>query len=140
MQVLFTDGTFQTYSALLSRTHGWSEEQGEVGFTDSDYKPQFEGASHQNWSLSLKPTKAAHYLGQLHDNSYSFLMKAKLAIKFLSEEMPDPTCIFIIRNKRYGCEKIEANVTSSGFDRLMTGYFYEMSQAALEVLDALRYR
>ena len=44
----------------------------------------------------------------------------------MAEEMPDPTGIFIIRNKRYGCEKIEANITSDGFDKLMTGYFYEM--------------
>jgi hypothetical protein len=45
----------------------------------------------------------------------------------MAEFMPDPTDVFIIRNKRYGCEKIEANITADGFDRLMTGYFYEMT-------------
>lgn len=126
MQVMFVDETSQTYAAILSRTHGWSEWQGSVGFVDLDFKPQIEGVSHQSWSLSLNPTRCTYYLGQLHTNGYSFLTKAKSVIKFMAEEMPDPTGIFIIRNKRYGCEKIEANITSDGFDKLMTGYFYEM--------------
>ena len=126
MQVMFVDETSQTYAAILGRTHGWSEWQGSVGFVDLDFKPQIEGVSHQSWSLSLNPTRCTYYLGQLHTNGYSFLTKAKSVIKFMAEEMPDPTGIFIIRNKRYGCEKIEANITSDGFDKLMTGYFYEM--------------
>ena len=53
-------------------------------------------------------------------------MKVKHIFKFVEERMPDPRDIFIIRGKKYGCEKIEANVNGEGFNKLMTGYFYEM--------------
>lgn len=127
MQVMFVDSAIQTYAAHYSSLRGWSETQGIVGFTDPVLKPQFAGAGHQSWSLALRPTLATSFLGQLHVNGYSFITKAKIAIKFMAEFMPDPTDVFIIRNKRYGCEKIEANITADGFDRLMTGYFYEMT-------------
>ena len=58
---------------------------------------------------------------------FSFNMKAKLTLKIEADTMPDPTNIFLIRGKRYGCEKIEATVLDWGLERLMTGYFYEMS-------------
>lgn len=127
MQVMFVDDSTQTYGAYFSSVRDAMEEySGTVGFTDADLKPQFAGNARQSWSLSLRPTQAAHYIGQLHGNGYSFNTKAKSTIKFVSDEIPDPKSIFIIRNKRYGCEKIEASVKADGFDQLMTGYFYEM--------------
>lgn len=72
------------------------------------------------------PTNADYYLGQLHVNGFSFNMKAKHVFRFVSDGMPDPRDIFIVRGKRYGCVKIEANVDADGFDKLMTGYFHEM--------------
>ena len=53
-------------------------------------------------------------------------MNAKHTFRFVSDSMPDPSGVFVIRGKQYGCEKIEANVKPDGFDRLMTGYFYEI--------------
>jgi hypothetical protein len=53
-------------------------------------------------------------------------MKARHTFRFLADRMPDPRDIFIVRGKHYACEKIEASVKADGFDRLMTGYFYEM--------------
>lgn len=127
MQVMFVDDTTQTFGAYYTSVRDtWEEYDGTVGFTDIDLKPQFAGSSHQSWSLSLNPTRASHYLGLLHRNGYSFNTKAKHVIKFTSDEIPDPTSIYIIKNKRYGCEKIVANVSETGLDRLMTGYFYEM--------------
>ena len=95
-------------------------------FTDFLYKKNHGGNSHRQWSLSLNPSAAEHYLGQLHQNSYSFNMKAKYCVKFLADEMPDPTQVFVIRNKRFACEKIEAQIDDQGLQQLMTGYFYEM--------------
>lgn len=46
-------------------------------------------------------------------------------IKFISDTIPDTGSIFIIRNKRFVCEKIEATIKPDGLDRLLTGYFYE---------------
>lgn len=129
MQVMFVDDTTQKYGAYYTSVRdAWDEYEGTVGFTDNELKPQFSGSEHESWSLSLKPTHADYYIGQLHVNGYSFNTKAKVAMKFVADEIPDPTSIFLIRNKRYGCEKIEASVVSDGLERLMTGYFYEMLQ------------
>ena len=49
-----------------------------------------------------------------------------VAIKFVTNDIPDPSKIFIFRNKRYICEKIEMNVTEDGIENEKTGYFYEI--------------
>lgn len=127
LQVMFIDDVAQTYSRVDSaQPETYSELTRIVGFTDWQYKKSHRGSEHRHWSLSLCPTDAAYYLGQLHQNGFSFNMKAKHTFRFISGRMPDPRDIFIIRGKCYGCEKIEASVQEKGFDRLMTGYFYEM--------------
>lgn len=80
-------------------------------------------------SLSLNPTDADHYIGELHQNPYSLNMDARHVFQFLSDTMPDPTNIFHIRGKRYFCEKIETNIRDGQIDRLMTGYFYELLES-----------
>ena len=92
----------------------------------TDWRYKVKGNNHRHWSLSLNDTDAQYFLGQLHDNGFSFKMTTKYVFKFVADRMPDPRCIFLIRGKRYGCEKIEATVTAEGYDQLMTGYFYEM--------------
>lgn len=47
--------------------------------------------------------------------------------RFISETIPAVDSVFIIRNKKYVCQKIEADITNKGVDRLITGYFYEVS-------------
>lgn len=49
-----------------------------------------------------------------------------ITIKFVTDEIPDPSKIFIFHNKRYICQKVEMNVADDGIDRLKTGYFYEI--------------
>ena len=95
-------------------------------FTDWHGFPANLGFDFEPWSLSLRQSEATHYLGQLHNTGFSFNTKAKHTFRFIADTMPDPTDVFLIHGKLYGCEKIEANVTEEGFDRLMTGYFYEM--------------
>ena len=132
MQVFFVDDIEQDSICTASATPGRSGVQvGDVTavlmpFTDFLYKRNHGGNSHRQWSLSLNPTAAEHYLGELHQNGFSFNMKAKYCVKFLADEMPDPTQVFIIRNKRFACEKIEAQIDDRGLQQLMTGYFYEM--------------
>lgn len=127
LQVIFIDDVPQTYSRVDSASPSTYEERTHiVGFTDHQYKKSHRGNAHRRWSLSLNPTDADHYLGQLHVNGFSFNMKARHTFRFVADRMPDPRDIFIVRGKRYGCEKMEATVNADGFDRLMTGYFYEM--------------
>lgn len=128
LQVMFIDDVPQTYSRVDSSTPDvYSEMTAIVGFTDWQYKKSHRGSEHRHWSLALCRTDAEYYLGQLHDNGFSFNMKARHIFKFISERMPDPRDIYIVRGKRYGCEKIEAHIDSMGIQQLMTGYFYEMT-------------
>ena len=50
----------------------------------------------------------------------------QIAIKFITDDIPDPSKIYVFNNKRYMCEKVEMNVTDDGIDKEKTGYFYEM--------------
>lgn len=50
----------------------------------------------------------------------------RYCIKFLCREIPTPGAIFLIHNKRFVCEKIEANISPNGLDKLLTGYFFEL--------------
>lgn len=120
MQVMFDDA--KRFERLRKNAQEY-----RLGFIDWRYKTCSERKTHGHWSLSLNPTEgAAHYLGELHLNGYTFNMKAKHTFRFIANRMPDPRCIFLIRNKQFACEKIEATVNADGFDKLMTGYFYEM--------------
>lgn len=49
-----------------------------------------------------------------------------ISFKFITDDIPDPSKIFIFHNKRYICKKIEMNVTDDGIDKEKTGYFYEI--------------
>ena len=49
-----------------------------------------------------------------------------ITFKFVADDIPDPSKIFIFHNKRYICKKIEMNVTDDGIDKEKTGYFYEI--------------
>lgn len=118
MQVMFDDGRTFAFAATPNQLY-------PLAFTDWKYKPDSE-VNHRHWSLALNTNYADAYLGQLHQNAFSFNVHSKLVFRFIADVMPDPTRVYIIRGKRYGCEKFEASVTPEGFDRLMTGYFYEM--------------
>ena len=49
-----------------------------------------------------------------------------ISFKFITDDIPDPSKIFIFHNKRYICKKIEMNVTDDGIDKEKTGYFNEI--------------
>lgn len=66
-------------------------------------------------------------LGCLHDNGLRIDNKNCMEIKFKSDEIPDPSKIYIIRNKKYVCEKIEMEVKDDAIEPVYTGYFYMLS-------------
>ena len=47
-------------------------------------------------------------------------------IKFVTDEIPDPTNLYMFHNKKYICSKIEMNVRDDGVEKEKTGYFYEI--------------
>ncbi len=53
--------------------------------------------------------------------------KKKITFKFLADELPNPRSTFLIRGKRYICEKITATFTENGMSQLLKGVFYEIA-------------
>lgn len=47
-------------------------------------------------------------------------------VKFVTDDIPDPSKIYIFHNRRFVCQKIEMDVSNDGIGKLKTGYFYEM--------------
>ena len=86
---------------------------------DADFKDKI--------SFALDKTPAGNvYVGLFHTGTSRINGKNQRCYKFLCDDIPDPTWIYIFHNKRYVCEKIEIQVTDKGIDPMKTGYFYEI--------------
>lgn len=108
-----------------------------VLYTDYRMYPAILIAS-ENGSMSLetlpgrKASGASFGNGGIRTNSVGRFGNVQVdknnlvTIKFVTNDIPDPSKIFIFRNKRYICEKIEMNVTEDGIEKEKTGYFYEI--------------
>lgn len=81
---------------------------------------------HDSWSLALSNCSADHFLGQLHQNNYLVNTQTEIQIQFETDSIPDVRKIFIFKNRRYVCEKLELTVREKGLDKLVKGYFFEM--------------
>jgi hypothetical protein len=81
------------------------------------------------YSLSLRKKReiGTTCLGSLHDNGLRIDNKNCMEIKFNSDEIPDPSKIYIIRNKKFVCAKIEMEVKDDAIEPIYTGYFYMLS-------------
>lgn len=81
------------------------------------------------YSLSLRKRReiGTTCLGSLHDNGLRIDNKNCMEIKFKSDEIPDPSKVYIIRNKKFVCEKIEMEVKDDAIEPVYTGYFYMLS-------------
>ena len=84
---------------------------------------------HDTYSLSLRKTREAGStcLGSFHNNGLRIDNKNSMEVKFKSDEIPDPSKIYIIRNKRFVCAKIEMEVKDDAIEPIYTGYFYMLS-------------
>lgn len=81
------------------------------------------------YSLSLRKKReiGTTCLGSLHDNGLRIDNKNCMEVKFKSDDIPDPSKIYIIRNKKFVCEKIEMEVKDDAIEPVYTGYFYMLS-------------
>lgn len=84
---------------------------------------------HDTYSLSLRKTRevGSTCLGSFHNNGLRIDNKNSMEVKFKSDEIPDPSQIYIIRNKRFVCAKIEMEVKDDALEPIYTGYFYMLS-------------
>ena len=78
-------------------------------------------------SICTKSTNDVVTLGCLHDNGLRIDNKNCMEAKFKSDVIPDPSKIYIIRNKKFVCEKIEMEVKDDALEAVYTGYSYMLS-------------
>lgn len=101
------------------------------GSTEGGFGGNGGGAFKEKYPYSLsictKSTNDVVTLGCLHDNGLRLDNKNCMETKFKSDDIPDPSNIYIIRNKKYVCEKIEMEVKDDAIEPVYTGYFYMLS-------------
>lgn len=80
------------------------------------------------WSLSLNTGYMREAsLSDFHKDGIKVDNKNCLEIKFKFDAIPDPSYNYIIRNKKFICEKIEMEIKDDYIEPIYTGYFYMMS-------------
>lgn len=83
-------------------------------------------------SLALNSIAGLNCIGSFHQGGLQgngdFVAKNfQLACRFLTDSIPDPRKVFLIRNKKYLCAKVEIEVTEDGIEDVKTAYLYEMN-------------
>lgn len=98
-----------------------------VAFTD--YRQAVWSAMVPQWSLGLSPISGVTSIGSFHNKGIkirqNFNGNNEIYIPFLYDGKPDPRKIYVIRNRKFICSRIEMTVGDKGIDRLKKGYFYE---------------
>lgn len=132
MPVIFVGKGLKTVNLKLLLTQSGKNQlanivtQVSLGFTDWRYKVE-DGMTREKWSFSLQNLKDCDFcIGRLHQLPFQTNRKCRQQVKFLSKRIPSATDVFVIRNRRYACEKIEISIVNGEVSQLMTGYFYEL--------------
>lgn len=107
----------------INKEYCGSTEGGFGGNRGGTFKEKYP----YSLSICTKSTNDVVSLGCLHDNALRIDNKNCMEVKFQSDEIPDPSKIYIIRNKKYVCEKIEMEVKDDAIEPVYTGYFYMLS-------------
>lgn len=81
----------------------------------------YERTKRMNFNLSLtdKDSVFSKYARRI-DNSVRY------NINFISDSMPNPKSLFLIKGKMYVCEKLSTNITAKGMSSLIKGVFWRI--------------
>lgn len=126
-RVQSTDGTTTKLSWVGEKSR-WPQFLTDYRINDG-FRPGIGNFEDFCFSLSLcmKSEFGNISLGSLHVNGLKIDNKNCMEVKFKSDEIPSPSKIYIIRNKRFVCEKIEMEVKDDTIEPIYTGYFYMLS-------------
>lgn len=110
---------------------GWWDGAGDGGSTpphphveDVVIRADWSGYYHPHFSLRLND-RLANRFGM----ALPIEPTQKSTFKFLSDTIPDVRSTFIIRGKRYVCEKLTATFTENGMSQLIKGVFYPVPES-----------
>lgn len=111
-----------TYSGTIWHPRPYLRAKVKAAMSESSAKTEDPG-----YSLSLIPIDGlANLAANTINGAVSVDAKVRLCIKFVADTIPDPSSVFLIHNRRFVCEKIEADIAPDGLNHLQTGYFYEL--------------
>ncbi|KXB86078.1 hypothetical protein HMPREF3034_00026 [Prevotella sp. DNF00663] len=96
-------------------------------YTDQNMFPEFtaSGTEADHGSFSLIDKESG--IGKFFMEKMSIDKNDLMTIKFITDDIPDPSKIYVFRNKRYICQKVELDIKNGSIERLKTGYFYQMN-------------
>ncbi len=77
-------------------------------------------------SIGGKQYNYRTFYSEAYKNLERIDTQVKYCIKFVTERLLPVNTTFIIRNRKFICEKLEYSISAKGFDKLVTGYFYEL--------------
>lgn len=128
MQVYFLGNNVRELSKNRTYPVGASVEGGKgwwwpVTYTDANMFPDWSGDIYGTMETASMALDALPHRGERMPELID--SHNKITIKFVTDDIPDPSNIYVFRGKRYVCEKVEFNVGNDGVDREKTGYFYE---------------
>lgn len=82
------------------------------------------------FSMSLFPAAAYTHIGNFHNRGLKIRRNVnnnnEIRVEFPFDGKPDPKKIYVIRNRKFICDRIELGVTGEGISPMKTGYFYEL--------------
>ena len=77
------------------------------------------------YSLSLNDV-CANSMGHRLSNLKKFHSNIPYVIQFQANKLPNVNKVFLIGNKQYLCEKIEAEIDADGLNKVLKGTFYRI--------------
>ena len=98
----------------------------QMPFTHPDLKVPNKTVPHESWSLALANDNSAFYIGKFHNSANRQNRNAEHRFKFKSKSIPSVYSIFLVRNKRYACKKLEVQFSNKGMEEIILGYFEEI--------------
>lgn len=133
MQIFFASGTVLTAPDKNKTGFDTGDDytftcKQAVPFTD--YRQAIWSAMVPTWGLGLTQVQNVTSVGQFHNKGIRIRQNVngnnEICIRFLFDGKPDPRKIYMMKNRKFICSKIEMAVGDNGIDRVKTGYFYEM--------------
>ncbi len=114
MQVFFMDGSEMNI--------GFFTMKYQQPFTDFNLQ---SGYGNRAYSFSLM-RRTSWDIGGFHNSAQEQNVNAEQRFRFRSDNIPSVYSIFMVRNKKYACKKLEVQFDGDGMDEMILGYFEEI--------------
>lgn len=137
MQIFFASGTKYKATKWEEFAEYGSRYLWYVSAPENVWQPiAFTECRHTNkvilprFSMSLFPAADYSHIGNFHNRGLKIRRNVnnnnEIRVEFPFDGKPDPKKIYVIRNRKFICDRIELGITGEGISPMKTGYFYEL--------------